>query len=238
MPARPLETLGLSPNEATCYEALVRHGSSSANELARATGIHRVSVYDALRGLTTKGLVSQMMKTNRMLFEAASPQRLLEVAEEKEEELHTAQDAIQPLLSAFAAAKERQEIHTFKGTAGIKTILWDMLRTRNEILDFGAEYRIKEFLPHDYPHWERERVRRRIPMRIVANRKIKPVRLPLTKIRYVPERFHSTVSTYIYGNKVALTLWTHLPLGVLIEHSEAAISYRNYFSYLWSKARP
>jgi len=42
-----LEKIGLSPNEAKCYLALLKEGSASANEISRRSGIHRVSVYDA-----------------------------------------------------------------------------------------------------------------------------------------------------------------------------------------------
>ena len=51
-----LEKIGLSPNEAKCYLTLLKEGSASANEISRRSGIHRVSVYDAFRGLREKGL--------------------------------------------------------------------------------------------------------------------------------------------------------------------------------------
>jgi len=44
-------------------------------------------------------------------------------------------------------------------------------------------------------------------MRIIANIKFKPTKIPLTKIRYVSEESPSSVSTYIFDNKVALIMW-------------------------------
>ena len=73
-------------------------------------------------------------------------------------------------------------------------------------------------------------------MRIVANKKIKPVKIRLTKIKYVPEEFNSSVSTYIYDNKVAMIMWVEQPLGIIIEHSAVNDSYENYFEYLWKNA--
>lgn len=55
---KELEQAGLSPNEAKCYATLLKLGSASANEISRKSGIHRVSVYDALRGLHEKGLIT------------------------------------------------------------------------------------------------------------------------------------------------------------------------------------
>lgn len=236
-----LMNLGLSPNEAKCYLALLELGSSSANEVSRKSGIHRVAIYDALRGLREKGLVSQIMKVNKMLFEAASPEKIQDLIEEKKKTLEAAQKIVPELLLVFKTAKEKQEVHSFKGIAGLKTIFQDMLKSKTEILDFGAEWRIKEVLEYYYPQWDNERVKRNIRMRIVANIKIKTPevkKLRLTQLRYVPEEFTSHVSTYIYENKVVLVMWVETPLAVVIEHSKVAESYKNYFEFLWSTAKP
>ncbi len=229
--------LGLSPNEAKCYLVLLKIGSASANEISRKSGIHRVSVYDALRGLHEKGLVSQITKENKLLFEAGSPEKLNEVIREKETELQTAKQLVPELLLDFKLAKQKQEIHSFKGTAGLKTIFQEMLKSKTEILDFGAEYKIKEFLPQYYVHWDKERIQKKILMRIVARETIRPVKIPLTKIKYVPAEFNSSVSTYIFDGKVAMIMWVENPLGMLIEHHSVYLSYKNYFEYLWKTAR-
>ncbi len=231
-----LEKAGLSPNEAKCYLALLQIGSASANELSRKSGVHRVSVYDALRGLHEKGLISQITKANKLLFEAGNPEKILDIIREKEEKLTEAKAVVPELLLAFNMAKEKQELHSFKGLAGIKTVLWEMLKSKTEILDFGAEYKIKEFLPYDYLKWDKERVKNRLNMRIVANIKIKPVKIQLTQIRYLPSEFQSSVSTYIFDGKVALIMWVEAPLAVLIEHHAVYESYKNYFEYLWKNA--
>ncbi len=231
-----LERAGLSPNEAKCYLALLKIGSASANEISRKSGIHRVSVYDALRGLSEKGLISQIMKENKMLFEAGSPEKINEIIQFKEEQLNETKKILPMLLLDFNMAKQKQEIHSFKGLAGIKTILKEMLNSKTEILDFGAEYKIKEYLPYYYQKWDKERLNKKITMRIIANIHIKPVTIKLTKIKYVPSRFQSFVSTYVFNNKVALIMWVENPLGILIEHKEIYISYKNYFEYLWKTA--
>src|SRR3989338_3635819 len=236
MKQEKLERAGLSPNEAKCYLTLLKIGSASANEVSRKSGIHRVSVYDALRGLAEKGLVSQITKTNKFLFEAGNPEKILDIINVKEEQLVEAKKIVPELILDFKSAKERQEIHSFKGLAGIKTILSEMLKSKTEILDFGAEYKIKEFLPYDYLKWDKERVKNKIKMRIVANIKIKPATIPLTKIKYVQIEFNSSVYTYIFDGRVVLVMWVENPMGILIEHKSVYESYKNYFEYLWKTA--
>jgi len=237
MKTEQLQKAGLSPNEAKCYLTLLKFGSASANEISRKSGIHRVSVYDALRGLREKGLISQITKANKLLFEAGNPEKILDIIKEKEEQLEEAKKIVPELLMDFKAAKEKQEIHSFKGLAGIKTVLNEMLKSKTEILDFGAEYKIKEFLPYDYSKWDKERVKNKIKMRIVANIKIKPTKISLTDIKYVPEEFNSSVSTYMFDNKIAIIMWVENPLAVLIEHKAVYESYKNYFEYLWKTAQ-
>jgi sugar-specific transcriptional regulator TrmB len=236
MKQEQLEKVGLSPNEAKCYLTLLKIGSASANEVSRKSGVHRVSVYDALRGLAEKGLVSQITKANKLLFEAGNPEKIINIIQAKEEQLAEAKKIVPELLVDFQMAKEKQEIHSFKGLAGIKTILQEILNSKTEILDFGAEYKIKEFLPYDYPKWDKERVKKKIKMLIVANIKIKPTTIPLTKIKYVPSEFNSSVSTYIFDGKVAIIMWVENPMGILIEHKNVYESYKNYFEYLWKTA--
>lgn len=237
MKQEELEKAGLSPNEAKCYLSLLKAGSASANEISRQSGVHRVSVYDALRGLNEKGLVSQITKASRMLFEAGNPQKILEMIKTKEERLEEAKKIIPELLLDFGMAKEKQEIHSFKGITGIKNILKEMLGSKTEILDFGAEYKVREYLSHDYIRWDKERVQKKVKMRIVANIKIKPVKIPLTTIKYVSSESNSSVSTYIFDGKVALVMWVEDPMGIIIEHKAVYDSYKNYFEYLWKTAK-
>ncbi|MAG20278.1 hypothetical protein CL618_02495 [archaeon] len=237
MQKEQLEKIGLGPNEIKCYFSLLKIGSSSANEISRHSGIHRVSVYDALRGLREKGLISQVTKENKLLFEAGNPEKILDIVKEREEELKNIKSFIPELISEFKTEKQKQEIYSYKNVAGIKTVLQEMLKSKTEILDFGAEYKVKEFLPYYYKHWDKERVKKQIRMKIVANIRIKPVKIPLTKIKYVPSEFNSSVSTYIFDSKVALIMWVDNPLGVIIEHKEVYESYKNYFEYLWKIAK-
>lgn len=237
MQQEELEKIGLSPNEAKCYITLIKIGSASANEISRQSGIHRVSVYDALRGLREKGLISQITKVNKMLFEAANPENLFKIIDEKEKNLNATKQIIPELIKEFNLPKERQEIRSFKKEIGLKTIFEDILNSKTEILDFGAEYKIKEHLKYYYPQWDNKRVKKKIRMRIIANSKIKPVKIRLTEIKYIPKEFTSSVSTYVYENKIALIMWVEDPVGIIIEHEKVAESYRNYFELLWKIAK-
>jgi len=56
------EQLGFSENEEKVYLHLLKNGSGSIRQIAGDTGINRGTVYDALKELTDRGLVSHSQK--------------------------------------------------------------------------------------------------------------------------------------------------------------------------------
>ena len=60
-----LKSIGLTDIEIEVYLAIIDLGSCLAGEIARKTGIHRRTVYDAINRLIEKGLVSYIKTYNR-----------------------------------------------------------------------------------------------------------------------------------------------------------------------------
>ena len=61
-------------------------------------------------------------------------------------------------------------------------------------------------------------------------------KIQLSEIRYLKAHL-SLSSTNVYGDKVAIILWSDNPLGILIKQKEIADSYRNYFKPIWIPKR-
>ncbi|MBT5342306.1 hypothetical protein HOL59_01860 [Candidatus Woesearchaeota archaeon] len=55
--------------------------------------------------------------------------------------------------------------------------------------------------------------------------------------RYVKKNVISPVVTNIYGDKIALIIWTDEPEGIIIENEAAAKAYRSYFEFMWEHAK-
>jgi len=56
-------------------------------------------------------------------------------------------------------------------------------------------------------------------------------------VRYLPKDYFSPISTVIYGNKVALIIWSEPYYAFLIENKEVADSFKSYFNLLWNGAK-
>ncbi|MFC1685735.1 TrmB family transcriptional regulator [Nanoarchaeota archaeon] len=229
-----LEKYGLSHNEAKIYLTLLRLGQEMAGKIAKEAMIDRTSCYDALRKLLKKGLVSYALESNRKMFKAISPQRLVEILKEKQEEI----EIIIPELNALhKKEKDKHNVTMYKGFKGIKAVFEDILKEakgqENLVIDSSGKFREKMayYLPYFLKGLDKNNIKIK---RLV--RKDSPPQTPNKnmEIRFFARNIkESVVSTNIYGNKVSVILWTDIPEAIIIENKSAADAYRDYFDILW-----
>lgn len=224
-----LEQLGLTKNEAKVYLALLELGPSLAGQISRKTGLHRRNIYDITERLIEKGLIGYILKNNRRLFEAVNPTKFKDILQEKQEQVN---EALPHLSELYEKTKEKQETNFYKGIEGLKTIFQDQIGSaKNEILILGASNSAFEILPFYFKWYDKDRMRKKIKARIIASSKMK--KIPLTEIRYLPQKYSNPLAINIWQNKVAIILWKNPPLAIVIKNSEIADSYKKYFEVMW-----
>jgi sugar-specific transcriptional regulator TrmB len=228
-----LEQAGMTSSEAKIYLALLELGSSLAGAITRKTGLHRRSVYDAIERLIQKGLVSYIKKNNRKYFEAATPQRLLENIKEKEDNV---KEILPELEAKYKFVQEKAETVFYRGKQALKTVFDDQIKEGKEILIFGAASNADEIIKYYFPRYDRERIAKKIKIKAIFNEKLKK-KPALAEIKYLPKEYRTHTATNIYGNKVAIILWSEEPFAILINQKEIADSYRNYFELMWKIAK-
>jgi len=233
-----LEGAGLTLSEAKVYLTILELGSALAGEITAKCGIHRRSVYDTINRLIEKGLVSYIKTNNRNYFEAAKPERLLGILEEKENNI---QRILPELKLMHDMAKEKKETVFFKGKQGLKTVFDDQIKEGKEILLWGASTAAPDVLKHYFPNFDRERVKRKIKAKIIFDdgaRNVEYVKkIPLAEIKYLPKEYKSPACTNIYGDKVSIVLWSQDPMAIVINQKEIADGYRKYFELMWKIAK-
>lgn len=242
MNAETLEKFGLSQNESKIYLALLEIGSSTADKISQKAGIHRRTIYDNIEKLLNKGLISYAIRGNKKYFEAAEPHRLKDIILEKKEKIEEQEkvltDILPELVTAQKLSKDKQEVNVYKGKEGIKTILWDILRTGKPNCVIGAHSsgEFKDMLAL----FHKERVKLKINNRMVfrrddIKRAVRFGRLPHTDVRVMPTEYTSPIAINIYGDNVALLIRSATsPLGVLIKSKDTADGLRAYFDVLWN----
>ena len=136
MHAELFQELGLSPNEARIYEALITYGGSGVSTIALRSKVHRRNAYDTVHRLIEKGLVSEVFSQGETVYEAVDPGKLMEFVKEKERVLDA---ALPELLSTYAQHKATQQAYIYKGVEGMKNFLREALRVGEDMYQFGAK---------------------------------------------------------------------------------------------------
>jgi len=119
-----LEKLGLSANEAKVYLELLTLGLTNAGPIVANTKLHRQLVYESLKKLADKNLVSHVIKNNRKHFQAASPTTLLKILEEKKAQIR---EILPNLVKLQTEAVDKIEVRTLYGQKGFFDNLKDIV---------------------------------------------------------------------------------------------------------------
>ncbi len=243
------ESLGLSPNEAKIYEALVEKGESSISEIAINAQIHRRNAYDAINRLVDKGLCFLIVSQKENRYNAVDPDKLTQLIAEKQQEL----DKILPeLKKKFHKREAPQEAYIYRGLEGQKNIFRDMLRVGKDSYFLGAK-----------GGWYDPRIEAaRVAFFKDANKKgIKFIQLfehavkeqvpdfpkyfeGKLQYRFLPKEYATNSAIHIFGDYVIT--YTGLGIGKIpddlvffvIRSKDLAESYRTWFWYMWQQSTP
>lgn len=226
-----LRQAGLTENESELYIALLNAGPSRAGELARKTGLHRRVVYDLLAKLEQKGLVGSIAKNHTRFFQPTDPRSIVELLEQKQKNI---EDIMPQLEELYNKTKEIEGANFFTGRAGLKAVMEDQIATGENIHILGASPLAYDILQFYFKWFDRRRVKEKIKVKILFSATKNAPKVPLSEIRYLPEKYSSPLAVNIYGDKVAIILWSkENPLAIVIKNREISEGYKKYFDLMW-----
>lgn len=235
------QELGLSPNEAKIYEALITYGPSGVSTIALRSGVHRRNAYDTLQRLLEKGLVSELYGKNETIFQPVDPGKLMELIREKETKLA----AVMPqLLTTYHEHKAPEQASIYKGAEGIKNYLRDVLDEGEDMFLLGAEGAWMDPRIATYTEWFLQEAKKKgIKIHALFDQDAHSLDIPLTKLahsyKFLPEEYDTNATMDIFGNYVVT--YTGTQPGKLLDHvtifvlksPDLADSYRTWWKLLW-----
>jgi len=241
-----LEDLGLTKAEAQVYLALLQSGPSSIRKIATVANINRGTTYDALKRLSTTGLVSYRKRGERQHYMAESPDQINTLITERRRELVNLQAEAQTLIPKLMAIGERRQgepiVRFYEDDAGVVAILNDVLATTAR-LDPKEYYvysslSLRGYLYRRFPTFTKRRLQNDIFVRVIAvGEGGEPAEE--AELKWLPEPKNADLSSYviIYGNKVATISVSpdETPYGVVIEEAGVAAMQKFLFEQLWDK---
>jgi len=235
---KELKEFGLNEKESSIYLQLLKEKSCTASKLAKLTKLNRTTAYLELDNLMKKGLVSYIVKDSKRYYQPTSPDKLIEILDSKKAKI----EAILPHLKSLHKTTEPFKFELYEGKEGIKNLYQDILNNAKEVLAFGVTGNAVEVLKFEFPHFVKKYLKANITARYLANESSKNLlkTLPKTKvkIRYLPKRYSSEITTILYNNKIAIQSLIKEDLFVLlITNKKLYEGYKNYFEFLWNSLK-
>jgi HTH-type transcriptional regulator, sugar sensing transcriptional regulator len=237
------EKLGFADNEEKVYVHLLKNGGASIRQIAGDTGINRGTVYEALKALADRGLVSHSQKKQRRQFVAESPESLKTLFKEERRKLAGTRKELAKSLPGLQALYEtKREVPVIKiheGHTGTKLILEDVIKTMMKETD--KTYRvysaanIREYLYYNFASFSDRRIKAGIKAKVIAIGAGGEVR-GLDERRWVTAKRGAPAYIIIYAKKTAIiSLSQGRPHSVVIEDAGLADTQKLVFDSLWEK---
>lgn len=235
-----LKKFGLTDNEIKVYIKLLTLGESNASNLGKETRMERRTVYDVIQKLLEKSLVSFIEKEDKKFYRVVNPIRLLDILDEKEENLRKIRQEFVKLIPALEELTRKGEkqvdARILFGREGIKTMYMDEIKEGKTVYAICTTIdKTEELLKNFLPRFTRERVKKKIKIKMLSAKKnVKFLKkYKLVEVKFLPEEYTSPASLTIYRNKLGITLWADNPITVLIKNQEIANNFLNYFELMW-----
>ena len=238
-----LESIGLSPNEAKIYEALVHIGKSSVSQISKKSNIHRRNVYDSLNRLLEKGLIFQIFQAGENIYGAVNPDKLLEIVHEKEMEI----EKIMPTLKMAYNQKPTEEVaFIYKGLEGYKNYMRDLVRVGESVDFLGAKalWFTPKIPSHFLEDFKKEMKKKKVKYRTIFDHRVKEQMPDVIKkvggeFKIMPKKYSTPGVCDIFGDYVVT--FNSVDVGnfgedgtiFVMKNKELAENYRIWFQFIW-----
>jgi len=123
----------------------------------------------------------------------------------------------------------------FQGQRGIKTVCDLIVTSKTKVIGFGAEGKIKEYLPYAYKHIFDKAHKNNVSFELITLRNKIPVVKDHVKTKSFQKAFQTCVEINVWEDKTVLFFWKDRLEAIVIQDNDIANSFRNYHKIFWEK---
>lgn len=237
--------LKLTEKEIATYLILLENGASTVQDISRATGVNRVSVYSALDELKQKGLVTESRKGKKKLFVAEDPENLERLVAQKQEEVKFEQQLLQntilPMLRAIDINQEsKPQIKFFEGAEGIYKVFDEYILKNRDVINCGS-YETASIVvsEKDELAYFQEIKARKIFYRMILedtplNHKFALAAKGIAHTKFLPAETKISADVVISGSVTALISYDR-KTATVIEDASIAQAIKMYLDFMWER---
>lgn len=248
-----LSQLGLDFFESKVYIMLLEDGSKTILEIAKESKFNRTGVYRIVERLKEMGIVEEIQKDNKRLMSAAPLNQLELIVKEQETKAETLRKML-PEISALISPDSTSSIpgvkvQFYKGPAGVKRLLENILNTSSEIISYTAND-LAEFTDLDFVEsWRKDIMNRRLFMReIIGDYYLKLRSIDDVKISNIAANFKTkyvddsvlkiNLHTIIHGHFVSI-IYMHdaEPYAAEFQNEQFSRNQKQLFELAWNVAQ-
>lgn len=238
---------GLTKDQSSVYEVLIKHGTMPASRIPRLTPISRPLAYKVLQELIILGLVEKQEEKGAVArFSPAHPLKLKELIEKKRLDAEDAKIALDgvlgKLLSDFNLTSGKPGVQFFEGNEGIRAILDDILTSKTEVCAYIDIAAVETELADVNTHFGLMRKKLGIKKKNIAidtpeNRKLvhQGYMGEFTEERLIPwstPAFGTTIQ--IYDNKISYRTSATKKIGIIITDPHIYLMHKQLFEFVWN----
>ncbi|MBT7903228.1 hypothetical protein HN587_05175 [Candidatus Woesearchaeota archaeon] len=241
----------LTEGESKVYTSLNELGESTTGLILKNSGVSHSKIYDILKRLSKKGLVSTVNKNGVQHFSPAPPERLNELVNETELSLANTKQEVKEIINKLKIVEKTgiktSALNSYEGIKGMKTVLEKVLShlaPEETVLILGSPKKVGEQTGGYLKNWQQKRINKKAKCKIIVNKdsiswddkwwkESKRKKLTITK------KSNNLAPAYlVITNSVVATIYfSEKPLSFLIEHKEIAKSYKEFFNQAWRESK-
>ncbi len=246
-----LVSSGLSANEAIIYEYLLKKGEVSAGEIIKNTPLKRGLTYNELKNLLKKSLIRKTLKHKIAFFGPEHPNKLIELTENRENELKKAKNTLEnqfsTILSNFNLVSNQPGIIYLEGIIGLEKVYEEIIKAKEDILIFRSiaddkQFAIDRLVKKQISRQVKNNIHTRAITPLMDNMSFVVVSQDtqnLVERRIVPkDKFSLPAQIIIFQNKVAITSLDKNIFTTIIENDSIALSFKIIFNFIWELSTP
>jgi len=242
-----LRRIDLSQNEQDIYLSLLREGRATARTLSLRTGITRPSVYDQLKTLTALNLVVELAIEGKTHFAATDIKYLDALLEDKIDRLKQSREFLAEALPTLIDSLDTvtPKIRFFEGQEAMKQILKDIMwHDTTQLQMLWSQTEMEKVFDGAFLKWfdERRQIRKLSIALLIPYTTLKKNQILFTSgikdtLECVPKGVAISMSTIMFGNKVAFISSHKEAFGFIVESKEFATLEKIKFDILWRESR-
>jgi sugar-specific transcriptional regulator TrmB len=244
-----LTQIGLSSSEIRVYFALLELETSTVGPIIERARVPDSKIYSILEKLKEKGLVSFVIKNNVKHFQAADPNNIINILNEKEREIarqkkELQEEIIPRIESKRKLTEDKQEASVYESFDGIKAafnLILDNLERGEEYQVFMLGDALKEKrVIRFFRNYHKKRIEKGIQTRLLSHKKYRDIvnknhKYKSMKIRFTDQTL--PVGTFIFKNHVMTVVWEEKPTAFVIRSRKNYEHYKEFFEEIWNRAK-